>query len=273
MSSVFTNSNFPNLIDNLFYALNINFNDFGDTIPSEPHFNRFQKLFSDIIIHASDHFSNILIDGLNIQQRNFFYKNISELGLTFTKILYNMDNYNTLTKIIMVHIPRDTKIHNYVRTRIHHSSEFNILITYVQNVINSFDITNEDRLIMEQNSDIIPVNIKEYLTFTAISFYCYRNIINSANTRTISSPPHATSISSPPHTAPISSPQPVIRRRSPLPRTTQPLQPNHIISTSTFNFNSRIRLELSDLIFDIKDKMTDYEFINIMQKIAEFRIY
>jgi len=273
MSSVFTNSNFPNLIDNLFNALNINFNDFSDTIPSEPHFNRFQKLFSDIIIHASDHyhFSNILIDGLNIQQRNFFYKNISELGLTFTKILYNMDNYNTLTKIIMVHIPRDMKIHNYVKTRIHHSSEFNILVTYVQNVINSLDITDQDRLIMEQNSDTIPVNIKEYLTYTAIAFYCYRNIINSANTRTISSPPHTIPITYPPHTTPISSPQPAIRRSSPLPSTTQPLQPIHIISN--FNFNSRIRHQLSDLIFDIKDKMTDYEFINIMQKIAEFRIY
>ncbi len=231
--------NVPFLINNLFDVLNINFNTFSDNVPSEPYMNRFKKAFCDLVISNYTNTDYIVIDGLNNEERHFFYKNISELGLKFSK--YNYD-YTPRTKVITVHFPRETKIPNFA-TYNGVNRYTNIkpqIIRYCDFVKNTLDTHLSSQLNIR--SPHIPATIQQYLTYNAISFY--------SNTQR---PPTLT-------------PPPIVRGPHITRGTT------FVVNGSNRNqHNSKIRLDLADLIFDIKDKITDSEFIDIMQKISQIK--
>ena len=239
------NSNDPFLINNLFDVLNINFNTFSDNVPGEPYMNRFKKAFCDLVVSNYTNTDYIAIDGLNNEERHFFYKNISELGLKFTKYDYD---YTPRTKVITVHFPRETKIPNFA-TYDGVNRYTNIkpqIIRYCDYVKNTLDTDLSSQLNIR--SSHIPATIQQYLTYNAIS---YSSVLAARQNATI---------------GPTTGPPPIVRGP-------------HITRRTTFvdygsnrnQHNSKIRLDLADLIFDIKDKITDSEFIDIMQKLSQIK--
>ena len=241
----------PYLIDDLFNTLGVNFDSFNDNLPIEPYFNRFKRSFSDYIF---THYNNytpsgyILIDGLNTEQRHFFYKNISELGLSFSKHQYD---YIPKTKIITVYLPSTVHIPNHA-TYNNINRYTNIkpeIINFCNNVLSTLDNNVSSQLNIR--TAYIPVNIKQYLTYYAI--YYHRSTINLSNTLT---------------------PPPIRRMNnitSSITNLSHSRNSHNNPNNPPNNPNNRIRLELSDIIFDINHKITDSEFIDIMQKISQIK--
>ena len=255
----------PTLINNLFEVLNIDFNSFGDNVPGKPYMNRFKKAFCELVYNNYTNTDYIIIDGLNTTERHFFYKNVSELGLKFTKYDYNRD-YTPRTKVITVHFPRETHIPNHA-TYNGINRYTNIkpqIITYCNFVKDSLDTNLSSQLNIR--STHIPATIEQHLTYNAISFYCMYLPPLIIRGPPISREP---SISHEPSISRV----PSISRMPSLSRAPSIVRSRTINDNSSNNqHNSKIRLELSDIIFDIKDKITDIEFINIMQKLSQIKV-
>jgi hypothetical protein len=188
----------------------------------------------------------VVITGLNSNQRHAFYKGLT-LDIPYSKNRINNDVCNINIHLTSTYSPLWT---------IPSFSEYNLTYCISDILDDPFapenfrtfyhDINIPNEHITTTSTNRIPVNLSQYIRFKRISrwYECKRRISQITASRT-----------------PLLTPENVIQGASAL--------YNNRSRTTHSNKNRTVRLELSDMVFDIKDKITDSDFKSIMDKLQE----
>lgn len=208
-----------------------------------------QHLFN--LIDSDLHSQTFIIKGLTIQQRRYFYVELSEIGIHFTKNKYLDDNRNHCTDICIStadfwSIP-DYRTSPELAIYQFRINVFNAFYSRVDNLLNtriaangyiivSLDFFLKFKRIFADALSSYNNNryINRYINHN--NNYIINNIVHMPNTSTIAT--NATTV--------------------PQPTNCQPC----LLS------NTQIKYQLADLIFDIKHNLTDSIYKEIMEKIA-----
>lgn len=213
-------------------------------------FHSFSYLIQHLLslIDNDFHFQTFIIKGLTVLQRRDFYVELSEIGIHFTKNRYLNYNRNMCTDICIstanVWSVPDYRTTPELAIYQHHINVFNTFYSRVDNLL----ITRTDA-----NGNII-VSLENFLKFKrifadALSSYNQRRYINYNN---INNNYIINNI--------------VYMPNQPSSTTTSAIQRQHC--RSCVSSNNKIKHQLADLIFDIKDDLTDCMYKEILEKIA-----
>ena len=184
------------------------------------------------------------IKGLTILQRRYFYLELSQIGIYFTKNRYIDDNHNFCTDICIL----TTDFWSIPDFR---TSPQLAIYQHCINVFDAFYSCVDNSLITRAANGNIIVSLEYYLKFkriliNSVSSYNYNCYINNIN--------YMNNIIYLPN-------QPTIY-------TTGPQRPQRSNCQSSISSNIQIKYQLADLIFDIKDVLSDSIYKKIMDKIS-----
>ena len=202
-----------------------------------------EHLFS--LIDSAIPCQTFIIKGLTVPQRRDFYVELSEIGIHFTKNRYLDDDHNQCTDICI-------SIANIWSVPDYRTIPELAIYQYRINVFNAF-YTRVDNLVTTRaaaNGNII-VSLENFLKFKRIfadalysynhnRYINYNNINNNYIINNI-----------------------VYMQNQPAVATTAGQRPHCVVSS-----NTKIKHQLADLIFDIKDDLTDCMYKEILEKIA-----
>lgn len=182
------------------------------------------------------------IKGLNVPQRRDFYIELSQIGIHFTKNIYLDDNRNHCTDICISTVDI-WSVPDY------RGSDDVVIYQYWINVFNGFYSHVENLLTTRTatNGNII-VSMENFLKFKRI----FADAITSYHQQRYNTYNNINNIVYMPN-QPSSAPTPARIRTHCQPR---------VLS------NTKIKHQLADLIFDIKDDLTDAMYKEILEKIA-----
>lgn len=200
-----------------------------------------EHLFS--LIDSAIPCQTFIIKGLTVPQRHDFYVELSEIGIHYTKNRYLDDDNNHCTDICIsitnIWSVPDYRTNPELAIYLHHINVFNAFYSRVERFEINRGTTTDGNIIVSMENFL---KFKRIFT-DALSSYNhnryinYNNIINNNNIVYTQTLRHITT--------PISSNcQPCVSQ------------------------NTKIKHQLADLIFDIKDDLTDAMYKEILEKIA-----
>ena len=221
--------------------------------------NSIFRTFSYLIEHLfnlidSSHCETLTIKGLTVSQRRDFYIELSQIKIHYTKNRYLDDNHNHCTDIC-ISTTNIWSVPDYTT-----NPELAIYQHHI-NVFNGF-YSNVNNLGTTSNGNII-VSMRDFLDFKRIFadalssynqlLYNYNNINNYIINNIINIPNQSSYASYATTTATPTTP-------------TTPTQCTFCQPSASSN--TKIKHQLADLIFDIKDDLTDAMYKEILEKIA-----
>jgi hypothetical protein len=188
-----------------------------------------------------------IIKGLTVSQRRDFYVELSEIGIHFTKNRYLDDNHNQCTDICIstanIWSVPDYRTTPELAIYQHRINVFNEFYSRIDNLVTTRTAANGNIIVSLENflkfkrifaDALSSYNHNRYINYNNINNnYIINNIVYMPN-----QPPVATTASQRPHSQPCVS------------------------------SNTKIKHQLADLIFDIKDDLTDCMYKEILEKIA-----
>jgi len=202
-----------------------------------------EHLFS--LIDSAIPCQTFIIKGLTVPQRRDFYVELSEIGIHFTKNRYLDDYRNQCTDICISTIDiwsvpdyRTTPEHAIYQ---HHINVFNAFYSHIDNLLNTRTAANGNIIVSLEN--FLKFKRKFALAISSYNqrLYNYNNINNYIINNIVympNQPSTATAVTQRPRCQPCVS------------------------------SNTKIKHQLADLIFDIKDDLTDCMYKEILEKIA-----
>ena len=185
------------------------------------------------------HFETLIIKGLTVPQRRDFYVELSKIGINFTKNRYLDDYHNQCTDICISTIDiwsvPDYRTTPELAIYQHHINIFNAFYSRIDNLFTTRTAANGNIIVSLEN--FLKFKRKFALAVTSYNQH-YNNIHNYIinNIVYIPNQPSATTVTQ-----------------------RQQCQPSS---------NTKIKHQLADLIFDIKDNLTDAMYKEILEKIA-----
>ena len=191
-----------------------------------------QHLFC--LIDSSIHCQTFTIKDLTIPQRRDFYVELSEIGINYTKNRYLDDNRNVCTDIVIY----TSDLWSIPDFRI--TPDISIY-QYSINIFDSFYMSLENSIIIPNNGNIT-VSLQDYLKFKKI----FADSINSYNQQTFFN-----------------------NNNNNENYNVDTDNVNQHCCSSSVSSNYKIKHELADFIFDIKDDITDAMYKQILEKIAQ----
>lgn len=207
-----------------------------------------QHLFS--LIDSVIPCQTFIIKGLTVPQRKDFYTELSQIGIHFTKYRFLDHNRNLCTDICIYtsfcwSVP-DYRTNPELAIYQHHINFFNAFYSHIDNLVTTQTSTNGN----------IIVSLENFLKFKRIfadalssynnnNSYINYNNINNNNYIINNIVYNISNLSSVTNTHP---------------------QPTH--SKPSISSNTIIKHQLADLIFDIKDNLTDAMYKEILEKIS-----
>ena len=210
------------------------------------------RTFSYLIEHLfnlidSSPCETLTIKGLTVSQRRDFYVELSQIGIHYTKNRYLDDNHNHCTDICIsttnIWSVPDFRTTPELAIYQHHINIFNAFYSNVNNLgttANGNIIVSLENFLKFKRKFALAVtsyNQRLYINYNNINNnYIINNIINMPNQ------PSATTA------------------------TTATTQRTHF--QPNVSSNTKIKHQLADLIFDIKDHLTDAMYKEILEKIA-----
>lgn len=187
------------------------------------------------------------IKGLTVLQRKDFYVELSKIGIQFTKYKYLDDNRNHCTDICISTVDiwsvPDLRTTPELAIYQHRINVFNTFYSRIENSLTTRIIANGNIIVSLSNF----LKFKRIFADTVSSYnrYRYNNINNNYIINNIVYMPNQ-------HTVANS-------------YTTYPIHPQYQPCVSS---NTKIKHQLADLIFDIKDHLTDAMYKDILEKIT-----
>ena len=187
-----------------------------------------------------------IIKGLTVSQRRDFYIELSQIGIHYTKNRYLDDNNNHCTDIC-ISITNIWSVPDYRTTPElaiyrHHINVFNAFYSHIDNLLTTRTGSNgniivslENFLKFKRKFALAVSSYNNYNNYNNINNYIINNIVYMPNQ------PSATTATA---------------------ATQRPLGQPCVSS------NTKIKHRLADLIFDIKDDLTDAMYKEILEKIA-----
>ena len=199
-----------------------------------------QHLFT--LIDTAIPCQTFIIKGLTVPQRHDFYVELSEIGIHYTKNRYLDDDNNHCTDICISTVDiwsvPDYRTNPELAIYQHHINVFNAFYSHINNLFTTRTAANGNIIVSLEN--FLKFKRKFALAVTSYNhnrYINYNNIINNNNIVYTQTLRHITT--------PISSNcQPCVSQ------------------------NTKIKHQLADLIFDIKDNLTDCMYKEILEKIA-----
>lgn len=203
-----------------------------------------EHLFS--LIDSAIPCQTFIIKRLTVPQRRDFYVELSEIGIHFTKNRYLDDNRNQCTDICIStanlwSVP-DYRTTPELAIYQHHINVFNTFYSRVDNLLTTRIGSNGNIMVSLENflkfkrifaDALSSYNHNHYINYNNINTYIINNIVYVPN-------------------------QPS--------STTSDIQRQHC--RPCVSSNNKIKHQLADLIFDIKDDLTDCMYKEILEKVA-----
>jgi len=191
-------------------------------------------------------YDSLTIKGLTVSQRRDFYIELSQIGIHYTKNRYLDDDNNHCTDICIsitnIWSVPDYRTNPELAIYQHHINVFNAFYSRVERFeINRSTTTDGNIIVSMENfldfkrifADAISSYNQRRYNYNNINNYIINNIVYMPN-----QPSTATAVTQRPHCQP------------------------------SVSSNTKIKHQLADLIFDIKDDLTDAMYKEILEKIS-----